>query len=80
VYSHQTSVRAPPIPSPQVTQNGLSLVLDLAAGAFVKAGPLIDIMADLLGAGALSHGGQQGAEPWEGGGRRGRGRARITAF
>lgn len=31
---------------PQVTQNGLALVLDLAAGAFVKPGPLIDIAAD----------------------------------
>ncbi|KAI8463604.1 MAG: Piwi domain-containing protein, partial [Monoraphidium minutum] len=33
----------------KVTQNGLALVLDLAAGAFVKAGPLVEIMADLLG-------------------------------
>lgn len=45
-----------PLPTcpPQVTQNGLALVLDLAVGAFVKAGPLVDIMADLLG-------GQRGA-------------------
>lgn len=29
----------------KVTQNGLALVLDLAAGAFVKAGPLVEICA-----------------------------------
>jgi hypothetical protein len=33
----------------QVTQNGLSVVLDLAAGAFVKPGPLVEVAADLLG-------------------------------
>ncbi|GBF95153.1 hypothetical protein Rsub_07737 [Raphidocelis subcapitata] len=33
----------------KVTQDGLAVVLDLAAGAFVKAGPLLDIAADLLG-------------------------------
>lgn len=34
-----------PTPHTQVTQNGLAVVLDLAAGAFVKAGPLIEIAA-----------------------------------
>lgn len=32
-----------------MTQDGLAVVLDLAAGAFVKAGALPDIAADLLG-------------------------------
>jgi len=53
---HKQSHPTPPHPTPphrtaahQVTQDGLSVVLDLAAGAFVKSGPLVEIAADLLG-------------------------------